>query len=200
MWRRSARCIHQFDREEAQCNAGEMRGRHGIPQSPTTTSRRCKIKEQTMSYYLSMVISGEGKDPKHRSHWAFAIHQPAQIIGDLLHVRPIDLRRLWYEFEHRSDSELILVDAIGLAKIAELDGPQRLQAISVIRDETAPKDGVRRCQDWVFSALIALEVEELVPAGTSELWKGLMGRTATEVEEAVGPKWTSFRGSHSSLR
>ncbi|KAE8311602.1 hypothetical protein BDV41DRAFT_334651 [Aspergillus transmontanensis] len=160
----------------------------------------CKIKEQTMSYYLSMVISGEGKDPRHRSHWAFAIHQPAQVIGDLLHVRPIDLGRLWYEFEHRSDSDLILVDAIGLAKIADLDGSQRLQAISVIRDETAPKDGVRRCQDWVFSALIALEVEELVPAGTSELWKGLMGRTATEVEKAVGPKWTSFRGCHSSLR
>ncbi|KAF5856086.1 hypothetical protein ETB97_007886 [Aspergillus alliaceus] len=153
-----------------------------------------------MSYHLSIVVSGEGKDPKYRSHWAFAIHQPVKVVGDLLHVRPIDIGRLWYEFEHRSDSDLILVDAIGLAKIADWDSPQRLQAISVIRDEKAPKDGVRRCQDWVFSALIALEVEELVPAGTSEIWKDLMGKTATEVERAVGTNWTSFRGFQSSLR
>ncbi|KAB8078516.1 hypothetical protein BDV29DRAFT_144736 [Aspergillus leporis] len=153
-----------------------------------------------MSYHLSILISGEGKDPKYRSHWAFVIHQPAQAIGDLLHVRPIDIGRLWYEFEHRSNSDLILVDVIGLAKIADLDGSRRLQAIEVIKTEKAPRDGTRRCQDWVFSALIALEVEELVPAGTSKTWKGLMGRTATEVEGAAGQGWTSFRGFQSSLR
>ncbi|KAF7592410.1 hypothetical protein BBP40_000258 [Aspergillus hancockii] len=153
-----------------------------------------------MSYHLSLLISGEGKDPKYRSHWAFVIHHPPQAIGDLLHVRPIDIGRLWYEFEHRSDSDLILVDAIGLAKVADLDASRRLHAIEVIRAEKAPKDGVRRCQDWVFSALIALEVEEIVPAGTSEFWKGCMGRTATEVEGAVGTGWTCFRGFKSSLR
>ncbi|KAE8144485.1 hypothetical protein BDV25DRAFT_92897 [Aspergillus avenaceus] len=154
-----------------------------------------------MSYYhLSLAVSGEGKDPRYRSHWAFAIHEPGQVVGDLLHVRPIDLPRLWYEFEHRSNAELVLVDAIGLAKIAELDAPQRLQVIDVLREEKAPRDGTRRCQDWIFSALISLEVEELVPSGTSELWKGLMGRTATDVEETVGADWTSFRGLQSSLR
>lgn len=36
----------------------------------------------------------------------------------------------------------------------------------------------------MFSTLLSLEVEELVPTGTSEFWKGLVGRE--DVEGCVG--------------
>lgn len=51
---------------------------------------------------------------------------------------------------------------------------------------------MRRCQDCVFDTLISLEIEELVPSGTSEFWKGMVGRSAVEVAEAYGMQWTAF--------
>lgn len=158
------------------------------------------------SYTLSVAIFGEGHNPSHRSHWAFTIHQsqpPQQdptsttttaTYGDLLHVRVIDLDRLWYQFEHRYDTHLPTMhntmQAVGTCKIAELPtAADRRRAIEIITEEgekRAPRDGGRRCQEWVFETLIALEVEELVPEGTAEFWKGMVGKGAREVERAVG--------------
>ncbi|KAJ6155578.1 hypothetical protein N7470_006144 [Penicillium chermesinum] len=141
----------------------------------------------SMQYQFSIEIFGHGEDPNHRSHWGFVIHRPPNTHGDLLHVRPIDLKRLWYEFEPQYGTELNVMQALGLCKISTLDSEQRRQAITIIGAEPAPK---RWCQDWVFSTLIALEVEELVPPGASEFWKGLIGKTAREVQSAVGGNWS----------
>lgn len=143
-----------------------------------------------MHYQLSIEIFGQGEDPNYRSHWGFVIHIPPNTHGDLLHVRPIDINRLWYEFEPRYGTDLKVMQALGLCKVSTLDSEQRRQAITTISGEAAPRDGKRRCQDWVFSALIALEVEELVPAGTSEFWKGLVGKSAQEIQGAVGGNWS----------
>jgi hypothetical protein len=145
-----------------------------------------------MAYQLSIEVFGSGEDPNHRSHWGFMIHQPPNTTGDLLHVRLIDLYRLWYEFESRSNTDIVDMQALGLCRLAELTPQQRLQVIQVIKSEPAPRDGSRKCQDWVFSTLLSLEVEELVPDGTSEFWKGMVGRTAREVERSIGDRWTAL--------
>ncbi|PWY92371.1 hypothetical protein BO70DRAFT_357489 [Aspergillus heteromorphus CBS 117.55] len=145
-----------------------------------------------MSHQLSIEVFGTGEDPNHRSHWGFMIHRPPNRTGDLLHVRLLDLDRLWYQFEARLGTDLLTMQAVGICKIAELSAQQRHQAIEVIKNEPAPRDGRRKCQDWVFSTLIALEVEELVPPGTSEFWKSMVGRPARGVARAVGTNWTSF--------
>ncbi|KAJ5653223.1 hypothetical protein N7490_000226 [Penicillium lividum] len=143
-----------------------------------------------MQYQLSIQVFGTGEDPNHRSHWGFVIHQPPRTFGDLLHVRPVDMDKLWYEFEPRFGTDLDIMQALGLCKIGTLGSPQRRLAIEVISQEPAPRDGKRKCQDWVFSTLISLEVEELVPAGTSEFWKGMVGLPAKEVRRAVGGNWS----------
>ncbi|CAI7675632.1 unnamed protein product [Penicillium pancosmium] len=126
-----------------------------------------------MAYQLSIEVFGSGEDPNHRSHWGFMIHQPPNTTGDLLHVRLIDLYRFWYEFESRSNTDIVDMQALGLCRLAELTPQQRLQVIQVIKSEPAPRDGSRKCQDWVFSTLLSLEMEKLVPDGTSEFWKGM---------------------------
>lgn len=146
----------------------------------------------SMQYQLSIEVFGTGEDPKHRSHWGFVIHQPTRSFGDLLHVRPVDIEKLWYEFEPRFGTDLNIMQALGLCKIATLDSQQRRFAIEVISQEPAPRDGRRKCQDWVFSTLISLEVEELVPPGTSEFWKGMVGLPAQGVQKAVGVNWSSI--------
>lgn len=143
-----------------------------------------------MAYQLSIEVFGTGEDPNHRSHWGFMIHQPPSTTGDLLHARLIDLYRLWYEFESRFNTNIVDMQALGLCRLAELTPQQRLQAIEVIKSEPAPRDGTRKCQDWVFSTLISLEVEELIPAGTSEFWQGMIGRTARDVAGSIGSEWT----------
>jgi len=145
-----------------------------------------------MAYQLSIEVFGTGEDPNHRSHWGFMIHQPPNTTGDLLHVRLIDLDRLWYEFESRFSTNIVDMQALGLCRLAELTPQQRRQVTDVIKSESAPRDGRRRCQDWVFSTLLSLEVEELIPTGTSEFWKGMVGRTAREVEGCVGDRWTAL--------
>lgn len=145
-----------------------------------------------MAYQLSIEVFGTGDDPNHRSHWGFMIHQPPNTTGDLLHVRLIDLYQLWYEFESRFNTNIVDMQALGLCRLAELTPQQRLQAIEVIKSEPAPRDGTRKCQDWVFSTLISLEVEELIPAGTSEFWQGMVGRTARDVAGSIGSEWTAL--------
>ncbi|GAD96911.1 hypothetical protein PVAR5_5578 [Paecilomyces variotii No. 5] len=149
-----------------------------------------------MSYELSIEICGQGEDPNHRCHWGFMINRPAEYFGDLLHVRVIDLDRLWYQFEYRSGSSLDDLQAVGKCKIADLTLQQRQEAIELIKAEKAPIDGKRRCQDWVFDTLISLEVEDLVPPGTAEFWKGMIGKPAKEVRLSCGVGWTSFNQSY----
>lgn len=145
-----------------------------------------------MAYQLSIEVFGTGEDPNHRSHWGFMIHQPPNETGDLLHVRLVDLYQLWYEFESRFNTNIVDMQALGLCRLAELTPQQRLHAIGVIKSEPAPRNGARKCQDWIFSTLLSLEVEELVPAGTSEFWKGMIGRTAMEVQGSVKDGWTAL--------
>ncbi|KAJ9303236.1 hypothetical protein DTO271G3_610 [Paecilomyces variotii] len=145
-----------------------------------------------MSYEFSIEICGQGEDPNHRCHWGFMINQPAECFGDLLHVRVIDLDRLWYQFEYRSGSSLDDLQAVGKCKIASLTPEQRQNAIELIKAEKAPVDGKRRCQDWVFDTLISLEVEDLVPSGTAEFWKERIGNSAKEVRRACGRNWRGF--------
>lgn len=65
--------------------------------------------------------------------------------------------------------------------------------MEVIGSEPAPQGGRRRCQDWVLSTLISLEVEELVPSDTSERWEALVGKSAKEVASALGASWELHR-------
>lgn len=146
----------------------------------------------TMNYQLSIEVFGNGEDPNHRSHWGFMINQPPSLTGDLFHVRIIDLTRLWYQFEPRYGTNIASMQAMGMCKIADLTPKQRLDAIEIITKEPAPRDGKRRCQDWVFDTLISLEAGELLPSGTSEFWKGMVGKPAREVAQACGAKWTRF--------
>ncbi|CAI7594271.1 unnamed protein product [Penicillium crustosum] len=138
-------------------------------------------------------VFGPGDSPTHRSHWGFMINKPGNLeFGDLLQVEIIDAGRLWYGFAPRYATKIVDKAAVGMCKIADLTSQQRHDAIKVIEKEPAPKNSIGRCQDWIFDALLALEIEELVPSGTSAFWKGMIGRPAREVAAACGTQWTAF--------
>lgn len=146
-----------------------------------------------MEHKLLIEVFGAGENPEDPSHWAFVINQPPSPTGDMLHVRMMDETRHWFQLETRFGTDIITQQAYGMCMIATLNNEQRRQAIQIISGEDAPRDGKRNCQDWVFSALISLEVEELVPSGTSGFWKGMIGKPAREVRKAVGPNWLPLR-------
>ncbi|KAL2835118.1 hypothetical protein BDW59DRAFT_155943 [Aspergillus cavernicola] len=146
-----------------------------------------------MAYELSIEVCGPGLTPQSRSHWGFAIRERGASFGDILHVQLIDLERLWYQFDAREGIDLATMQAEGMAKVVDLTAEQRRQIVAVIRAEPAPRDGKRRCQEWVVDTLVSLEVEELVPDGTAEFWTALIGKRAGEVRLAAGADWTPLR-------
>lgn len=153
-----------------------------------------------MSYQLSIEVYGLGTDPTARSHWAFMIHRPPNPIGDLFHVRVIDLPKLWFQFEHRRGASITDMQPLGMCQIGHLTPQQRRDAIKVISDEPPPRDGKKRCQDWVFDTLISLEAEGLVQPGTSVFWEGMVGKPAAEVKQACGDNWTGFTGLSQAMQ
>ncbi|KAJ5795156.1 hypothetical protein N7457_001755 [Penicillium paradoxum] len=146
-----------------------------------------------MAYNLSIEVFGPGDIPTHRSHWGFMINRPGNLeFGDLLQVEVIDADRAWYSYAPRYATKIIDKGAAGMCKIADLTSQQRHEVIKVIEKSPAPRNSRGRCQDWVFDALLSLEVDELVPSGTSEFWKGMIGRPAKEVAAACGTQWMAF--------
>ncbi|KAL3476843.1 hypothetical protein BJX99DRAFT_257965 [Aspergillus californicus] len=145
-----------------------------------------------MAYTLSIIMHGPGITS--RAHWGFIIHKSPNTYGNLLHVRVIDIPSNRFIFEHRSAHGLEEQDSWGLCKITELNDVQRLTVISVLEKEKPPLGGAKDCQDWVVDALVALEVEELVPDGTVMAWNGRLGMETERVKGIVGRKWTSLNG------
>ncbi|KAL4919928.1 hypothetical protein BDW62DRAFT_178020, partial [Aspergillus aurantiobrunneus] len=146
------------------------------------------------THELYIPISGPGLTPQSRSHWAFLLRTPNSTYGDLLHVQLIDIPRLWYQFDSREAIDLCTLQADGMAKVTDLTAEQRRRLLAVVRREPAPRDGKRTCQEWVVDALVALEVEELVPEGTAGVWGGLVGRGVGLVKEVMGRegRWVSL--------
>jgi hypothetical protein len=142
-----------------------------------------------MSFELAIKVSGPGTNPQARSHWEFLIYRSGQNIGELLHTRLLDEDRRWFQFEERSGVDLVSNCTQGHVKLATLSNEQRLAAKKVIATEPAPRDGVKRCQDWVFDTMISLEAEEIVESGASEFVKGHVGKPAKEVAALAGDKW-----------
>ena len=141
-------------------------------------------------YVLSIVVYGPGTDTNHRSHWAFAIHKTSAESGVLLHVQLIDLARLIYQYDERSGVAIRSRSSEGSFAVAHLTRDQVAQAVKIIREEQAPKDGVEKCQDWVLRTIISLEAEELIPPGTSAWIERLVGNSAAALAQAVGRRWT----------
>lgn len=108
----------------------------------------------------------------------------------MLRVQVIDLERLIYEFDERSGVDVRSTSSEGSFSVAALEKEQIRQAIKIIREEPAPRDGVERCQDWVLRATISLEAEEIVSPGTSTWIESLVGKTATTVAQIAGSRWT----------
>ncbi|KAA8645113.1 uncharacterized protein ATNIH1004_009330 [Aspergillus tanneri] len=145
-----------------------------------------------MAFYLCVEAFGNGEDPNHRCHWGFLLHHSQEDFGDLYEVQLIDLKKLWYQANCREATTIRDPQAVGMCKIAVLDAKSRYAAIRVIKDEPAPRDGKRRCQDWTVDVLISLEAEELVASGTAERWGRLVGMTAKELAVDSGDNWTAF--------
>ena len=144
-----------------------------------------------MAYKLSILVSGPGTDPRYRSHWGFMINQTDRDLGDLLHTQLIDLSRLWYQFEERTDTPVISKSSEGRIVLATLTAEQREKAKQIIRQEQAPRDGRKRCQDWVSDTIISLEAEEIVDAGLSTVVAQWVGQSAAQVSRAAGWRWIS---------
>ncbi|KAF2765510.1 hypothetical protein EJ03DRAFT_207092 [Teratosphaeria nubilosa] len=142
-------------------------------------------------FVLSIVVKGPGTEPKHRSHWALAIHRRNDQRGVLLHVSLIDLSRLIYQFDMRRDVLLRSRSSEGSFIVAALAHSNVRRAAELISEEPTPRDGVERCQDWVLRAVISLEAEEIVPPGTSDWVSGLVGQSADSVAQAVSARWSS---------
>ena len=141
------------------------------------------------SYSLSIIVDGPGTDANHRSHWTFAIHHNAAETGIIMQVQVIDLGKLIYQFDERRGVDIRSKGSEGSFSVASLTNEQMQQAVRIIREEPAPRDGVERCQDWVLRTIISLEAEEIVPPGASAEIETLIGRTATAVAQQVGERW-----------
>ena len=141
------------------------------------------------SYSLSIIVDGPGTDANHRSHWTFAIHHNAAETGIIMQVQVIDLDKLIYQFDERRGVDIRSKGSEGSFSVASLTNEQMQQAVRIIREEPAPRDGVERCQDWVLRTVITLEAEEVVPPGASAEIETLIGRTATAVAQQVGERW-----------
>ena len=141
------------------------------------------------SYSLSIIVDGPATDANHRSHWTFAIHHNAAETGIIMQVQVIDLGKLIYQFDERRGVDIRSKGSEGSFSVASLTNEQMQQAVRIIREEPAPRDGVERCQDWVLRTIISLEAEEIVPPGASAEIETLIGRTATAVAQQVGERW-----------
>lgn len=141
------------------------------------------------SYSLSIVVDGPGTDANHRSHWTFAIHHNATETGIIMQVQVIDLSKLIYQFDERRDVAIRSKGSEGSFTVASLTHEQMRQAVKIIREEPAPRDGAERCQDWVLRTVISLEAEEVVPPGASAEIEKLIGKTAATVARQVGSRW-----------
>lgn len=146
-----------------------------------------------MAFQLSVVIFGAGVFD--RAHWGFVIHRPPNRFGDLLHVRVIDIPSNRFIFENRTGQSLDSQNAWGLCKIAFLDSVERFRATSILTCEKPPIGGTKDCQDWLVDAMISLETEELVPAGTAETWASRVGRPTVEVRSDAGADWEPLNGT-----
>jgi hypothetical protein len=144
-----------------------------------------------MSYYLSVVVDGLGDDPKNRSHWAFALHASNASIGTILQVLVLNLDRLVYGFDKRKGVDVQSTSSEGYLTIANLSLEQKYQANEIISQQSAPRNGKDRRQDWVQNYVIALEVEEIIEAGTSEWLLDLVGQPASTVKSKAGIRWVS---------
>ncbi|KAF2489716.1 hypothetical protein BU16DRAFT_597206 [Lophium mytilinum] len=140
-------------------------------------------------YTLSLHISGPGLTPHARSHWSFLLSTPPHHLGTLLNVVVLDLDTLTYQFESRTGEPLTTLSSEGRVVLCTTPTSQYQQVVDVIGREPAPRNGVDRCQDWTLSALISLEAEELVPAGTAALVSEMVGETAVSVAEKAGERW-----------
>ena len=139
---------------------------------------------------LSLLITGPGLSPQHRSHWSLALHSPASTIGRIYQVSVISLSHLLYIFDVRDGVDIRPQGSEGSFELASgLDWEKARRVEEVIREEEAPRDGRERCQDWVLRAIISLESEEIVPPGTSADIELLIGKAATAVAEQVGDRW-----------
>lgn len=85
------------------------------------------------------------------------------------------------------------MQAVGKVKLGDLSEQQRQHAIQVITSSPAPRDGKKRCQDWVYDTLLSLEVEELVPSGSCHFWNGMVGKSARAVQATPGVNWMSLK-------
>jgi hypothetical protein len=133
---------------------------------------------------LSLLVTGPGLSPEHRSHWSLALHYPDQNIGRVYQVSLISLSHLLYIFDVRDGVGIRPPGSEGSFELASgLDWEAARSVEEVIRGEKAPSDGVERCQDWVLRVVIGLEVEGLVSEGTAELVGGCVGRSARDVRE-----------------
>ncbi|KAI9933097.1 hypothetical protein ASPWEDRAFT_42851 [Aspergillus wentii DTO 134E9] len=136
-----------------------------------------------MSFQLSIAIFGSGiSEP---AHWGFCIHIPGEMEGELLHVRVIDVRLNIFQFEPRIPHDLESQTAFGLCKLRNLNSAERSKVASILAQEPAPRGGKENCQNWVVDALVALEVEELVPDGTADIWNSRIGKESDDIKADV---------------
>lgn len=142
------------------------------------------------SHSLSIVVDGPGTDANHRTHWTFAIHHDNADHGTIMQVQVIDLGKLIYQFDERRSVDIRSKGSEGSFTVASLTLKQAQQAAEIIRQEPAPRDGVKRCQDWVLRTTISLEAEEVVPPGTSADIETLIGKTAAAVAQQIADRWT----------
>jgi hypothetical protein len=153
-----------------------------------------------MSFELTITVFGPGTNPQARSHWGFLIYRSGQEIGDLLHTRLLDNDRLWFQFEERSGVDLVSNQTQGRVRLAMLSDEQRPAAKKIIATEPPPRDGVKRCQDWVFDTMISLEAEEIVESGNIRVCQRPCGKAGQgccrvsrgQVDSGEVDRWSNY--------
>lgn len=111
----------------------------------------------------------------------------------MVHVDLLDRGKLWYQLDRRNGVSVLSASAEGYFTIISMNASQYSQVYSVISREDPPRDGVSRCQDWVFEAVLSLEAEDLVPDGTSAWIESLVGKSSSELALTLRDRWVPAR-------
>ncbi len=96
-------------------------------------------------YTLTLLISGPGLSPEHRSHWSFLLYAPSSHVGTILEVQLISLEGLIYQFEEKTEIPLDDPMAEGRVWLADV-APERVGKVNdMVGREGAPGDGKVSC-------------------------------------------------------
>ncbi|KAF2092276.1 hypothetical protein K490DRAFT_32490 [Saccharata proteae CBS 121410] len=140
-------------------------------------------------YQLSIILYDQDGESIDGSHWGLIFHMDDSEVGNLFHVTLLDPKLQVYQLDQRHGYLIHSKNSSGYFNVARISQYQCVWAAGIIEKETIPVDATATCKEWVLNCLISLEVEELVPAGTSLWLEPLLKLPLEDIVDRLEDKW-----------